>query len=326
MEDNKSSYDHKLAEVVTESEPDHGPGLLAAEPNLGSAMRLYLFVFIMLLVLGSILQALHFEAGMFLTQWGIILPPAFWYWRRYNVNRASFARLHPLRLRFLPAVIILAASFWLLNMVIAAGLMLGLMELGYQPLESIPPPDSLGQYIIYILLIAVSAGICEEMLFRGTILPSMEGEGIIPAIVFSSFLFALYHISFTNLISTFMLGVVIAVVVIKTGSLWGGVVYHMLNNFIAVTYLYAAGAIEETAELETVEYWPLLLLLVPALIGAYAGLRMLHRQSACKPLLEGVKRWLPKNWFGWPLLIGIILFLLMAMLELAIGFGWFDIL
>ncbi len=326
MEDNKNYHDHQVAEVIREGEPDRGSGRLSAEPNLNSAMRLYLFVFILLLVLGSILQILHFEVGMFLTQWVIILPPALWYWRRHNVDRVSFARLHPLQLRFLPAVVILAASFWLLNMVIAAGLMLGMMELGYQPLESIPPPDTLGQYIIYILVIAVSAGICEEMLFRGTILPSMEGEGIIPAIVFSSFLFALYHISFTNLISTFMLGAVIAVVVIKTGSLWGGVIYHMLNNFVAVTYLYAAGGIEKTAELETVEHWPLLLLLLPALVGVYAGLRMLHREADREPLLNGVRRWLPKNWFGWPLLIGIILFLLMAMLELAIGFGWFNIL
>ena len=326
MENSNNYNSDQQAEGGTENDLSSRANLLQPEPDLDSAMRFYLFVFVMLLVLGSILQALHFEAGMFVTQWGIILLPALWYWRRFKVDRTSFARLRSLQLRFLPAIVILAASFWLLNMVIATGLMLGLMELGYQPLEAIPPPDSLGQYIVYIAVIALSAGICEEVMFRGTILPSMEGEGIVPAIVFSSFLFALYHISFPSLISTFMLGAVIAVVVIKTGSLWGGVIYHALNNFIAVTYLYAAGAVEETAELETGEIWPLFLLLVPALIGVYAGLRLLHRQSGNKSLLDGTKRWLPKKWFGWPLLVAICFFLVMALLELAVGFGWFNIL
>jgi len=63
---------------------------------------------------------------------------------------------------------------------------------------------------------------------------------LVPAIIFSSLLFALLHGSLLSLISTFSLGVIMAVIVIKTGSLWGGIIYHMLNNFYAATYLFWA--------------------------------------------------------------------------------------
>ncbi len=294
--------------------------------DIKSVLLLYLLVFAALLLFGSSLQALHFEYGIIATQVFIILLPATLYWRRFPIDHIAVARLGPLPLRFVPAIIILAASMWLVNVFVAAGLVGGLMELGYQPLVMIEPPATWQQYLGYVVVLSVFAGICEEILFRGTIMPALEHYGPIPAIVFSSLLFALLHGSLLSLLSTFSLGVVMAVIVIKTGSLWSGIFYHMLNNFFAATYLYWAGKVDITPvyfELEA--YITLLPFLLAGLLGVTTGLRMLHKNSDQPPLLKDRKGWLPAGWPSWPFYFSFVLFLLIAVLEIAIGFSWFDL-
>ncbi len=304
--------------------PEAGPER-TKKPGLKAAMKLYVVVFLLLLVFGSIAQVWNFEIGMIITQWVIILIPTLWFLRRYRADRVNFIRFKALEWRFVPVIILLSASFWLLNMAIAAGMVTSLMEIGYEPVMVLDPPQTLQHYLIYIFILSISAGICEEVMFRGTIMPALEDRGVVPAIVFSSFLFALFHVSFLNLLSTFMLGAVMAVVVIKTGSLWGGILYHMLNNFYAATYLYLAGQEETAAELEPRGLWALLPLAIAAGAGAYAGLRLLQNRSKVEPFLKHRgERWLPRGWFNWLLIISVVLFLILAMLELALGFGWVE--
>jgi uncharacterized protein len=302
-----------------------GLGSQGREPDLKSIMRFYLVVFVMLLFFGSLLQGWHFELGMIATQVLIILLPAIWYWRRYRVDQTVYARLYPLKKNFIPIILLLSVSMWLLNMVIATGLVTGLMKLGFEPVVVIEPPQTMQQYLIYILVLSVFAGTCEEILFRGTIMPAMEKHGLVPAIVFSSLLFALFHGSFLSLISTFMLGVVMAVIVIKTGSLWGGILYHMLNNFYAATYLYIAGQFETTAEIDPQAYWVFLPVLIMALAGSYLGLRLLQNKSHLEPLLQKRTGLLPHGWLSLPLVAGVLIFLFLAVFEMAIGFGWLNL-
>ncbi len=323
MDDN---YEERVQPFADEKpgEPDGLSTSSLKKPDLRAAMKLYLVVFLLLLVFGSLAQTWNFEIGMIITQWVIILLPALWFLRRYRVNWIEYGRFKALEWHFIPVIILLSASFWLLNMAIAAGMITALMEFGYEPIVVLEPPATLQHYLVYIFVLSISAGICEEVLFRGTIMPAMEEKGLVPAIVFSSFLFALFHISFLNLFSTFVLGVVMAVVVIKTGSLWGGIIYHMLNNFYAATYLYLAGQQEAATEIDPQSLWALLPLAILAGAGAYAGLRLLANRSKVKPLLQSrAGGWLPEGWFNWMLIISLLLFLLMAMLEMAVGFSWF---
>jgi membrane protease YdiL (CAAX protease family) len=296
------------------------------EPGLQSVMLLYLYVFVSLLLVGSFLQSLHFEYGMIATQVMFVLLPAIWYWRSFRVDQIVFARLNPLPLKFIPSIVLLAASFWFINMLIAAGLVGGLIELGYEPMVLIEPPSTWQEYLGYLVVLSVFAGICEEILFRGTIMPALEKHGLIPAVVFSSLLFALLHGSFLSLISTFSLGVIMAVIVIKTGSLWGGILYHMLNNFYAATYLFIAGRIDVTpAEVEPQAYLALLPFFVLGLAGVAAGLRQLDRHSDGESLFKNKKNWLPTGWLGWPFYVSLILFMVIAIFEIAVGFSWIDL-
>ena len=296
-------------------------------PGLKSAQLLFLVVFLLLIFVGSVAQAWHFEYGMIITQVLIVLLPAIWYWRRYKLNQVQFSRLTPLELKYLPPIFIMAASFWLLNMIFAGALVLGLMELGFEPIVVLEPPKSFQQYLGYVLVLSVFAGICEEVLFRGTIMPSMESHGLLQAVVYSSLLFAMLHGSLLNLVSTFSLGVIMAVIVIKTGSLWAGIAYHMLNNFIAATYLYLAGQNElaATVEVDPSGYLAVLPLVALGLAGAWFSLSLLHRQSGAAPLLKNRSGWLPRGWLYWPFIAGLFIYAFMAFFELAIGFSWINL-
>ncbi len=296
-------------------------------PGLKSAQLLFLTVFLLLIFVGSVAQAWHFEYGMIITQVLIVLLPALWFWRRYKLNQIQFSRLAPLDLKYLPPIFIMVASFWLLNLIFAGALVLGLMELGFEPIVVIEPPRSFQQYLGYVLVLSVFAGICEEVLFRGTIMPSMESHGLVPAIVYSSLLFAILHGSLLNLVSTFSLGVIMAVIVIKTGSLWAGIIYHMLNNFIAATYLYLAGQHElaTAVEVDPRGYLVVLPLLALGVAGAWFSLSLLHRQSGAAPLLKNRSGWLPRGWLYWPFVVGLVIYAFMALFELAIGFRWINL-
>ncbi len=323
MDNNKQgSESHHPGQDLPDHELSRKP---SAMPDLRAAMRLYLGIFVLLILIGSFVQVMHFEIGMIITQVFLILLPAIWFWKRYGVDKVKFARLYPLKLKLIPTILVLAGVMWIINMIVAASLVTGLMEIGYEPIAVIEPPQTIIQYLGYVLVLSVFAGICEEVLFRGAIMPSMEERGIVPAIIFSSLLFALFHISFLNLFSTFMLGIVMAVLVIKTGSIWAGIIYHMANNFIAATYLYIAGQHETATEVDFQAMLALIPLLVVAVVAAYFLFRLLHRQTGGRPLLENRKSWLPRGWFSFVFVAALFIFLVMAMLELAVGFGWFDL-
>ncbi len=319
--------DDKLQKTGSDNIKQEPPVLSAPmkKPDLKSAQLLFLVVFLLLIFAGSLVQAWHFEYGMIITQLFIVLLPALIYWRYFKPIQGSFSRLATLELKYLPTILILAVSFWVINMVFATGLVYSLMEIGYEPFVAIEPPRTLQHYLGYIVVLVIFTGICEEVLFRGTIMPAMENHGLLAAVVYSSLLFALLHVSLLNLVSTFVLGVVMAVIAIKTGSLWGAIIYHMINNFIAATYLYLAGQHEAATEVELQALFSLLPFFILALTGAWIGLRLLHRQSGSARIFKKKERLLPQGWLSWPIVVGIILYLFMVLIELAVGFQWIDI-
>jgi len=66
-----------------------------------------------------------------------------------------------------------------------------------------------------------------------------------------------------------------------------------------------------------------LVLVSLALAGAFGGLLILQKQSVVKPLLSNRGRWFPRGWLNWATALMLIVFLILASLELLIGFGFF---
>ena len=107
--------------------------------------------------------------------------------------------------------------------------------------------DGFWRYLLALFLFGVLPAVIEELVFRGLLLKLFLRFGAIFAIVGSSVLFSVYHLNFAQTLYQFILGVVLACVVIRTGRLWYAIVLHFLNNFIVITYIYVTdGAVHST--------------------------------------------------------------------------------
>ena len=99
----------------------------------------------------------------------------------------------------------------------------------------------------------------EEFLYRGVILRALMRFGTGFAILTSSLLFALMHGNLSQIIFAFPLGLLFAILVVRTGNLWITIVVHFLNNFLSSLYLIvSATAGTQAAELYSTIFPPVL--------------------------------------------------------------------
>lgn len=89
--------------------------------------------------------------------------------------------------------------------------------------------------MITLLLVAVVGPVAEEIFFRGFVLTGLLRRfGVARALLLSSLLFGAFHIDPGAILLTFMLGLVLGWVYLKTGSIWPAIFAHSLHNAVAV--------------------------------------------------------------------------------------------
>ncbi len=92
---------------------------------------------------------------------------------------------------------------------------------------------------LYFVSIAVVPPIIEEFIFRGAVLGSIRKlHGDTPAIIVSAALFGLAHANFVQTPVTFLTGLVLGYLTVKTGSIIPSMILHFLNNSIAVAGMF----------------------------------------------------------------------------------------
>lgn len=86
-----------------------------------------------------------------------------------------------------------------------------------------------------ISMMALTPAICEEVLFRGYIQRQAErAVGIAGGIAFSGLIFGLYHLRPTQALPLGLLGIYLAYITWRTGSLVPAILVHLANNSLAV--------------------------------------------------------------------------------------------
>jgi len=97
-------------------------------------------------------------------------------------------------------------------------------------------PSDRKAFLMLFLLGVVLAPITEELLFRGWIYTSLRFSfGLWPALVVSAALFGLAHYENTHLyaLAVFPMGLALAAIRERTGSVKASMLFHAFNNFIA---------------------------------------------------------------------------------------------
>lgn len=103
-----------------------------------------------------------------------------------------------------------------------------------------------------LLSIVVLAPLCEEFIFRGTVLRGITAKhSPAVAIAVSALLFGIIHLNFFQGVAAFLLGLFIGFVYYKTHSIWAAIFVHFVNN--GFSFLMAALLPKECATMHSME-------------------------------------------------------------------------
>lgn len=119
---------------------------------------------------------------------------------------------------------------------LANAYMLDLLGLSAPPSAYPDPNPELAPYEAVLLYLSISLipAFCEEFLFRGLVLSHLMPYGKTVAVVGSAVLFGLMHGTGEQIFYATVAGIVLGVVALESGSIWGGVIIHMFNNLLSV--------------------------------------------------------------------------------------------
>lgn len=148
--------------------------------------------------------------------------------------------------------------------------------------------DSVTDYIISVVVIALLPAVFEETLFRGGIQNLLSRWFKMPvlAIVVTAIIFSAVHGSYLGFLSRFALGFVLGWFYYKTGNIWLNIAGHFLNNAVAVTALYIStkkGEIVDPSKIE--DHFPLWIGLasLAAVVGLFIVFDKVSKKSAYLP-------------------------------------------
>lgn len=108
--------------------------------------------------------------------------------------------------------------------------------LGLSGGTSYPVPDTMQPYeaVLLYMSVAIVPAFCEEFLFRGLFLRELLPYGRTTAVLGSAILFGLMHQNLEQMLYATVAGIVLALVAMECGSIWGGVIIHLFNNLLSV--------------------------------------------------------------------------------------------
>lgn len=91
-----------------------------------------------------------------------------------------------------------------------------------------------------LLIMAVMAGLVEEVFFRGCLQQIIQkiAKNQHAAIWITAFIFSAIHFQFYGFVPRLLLGAMLGYLFVWSGSLWVPVIVHTINNIISITFAY----------------------------------------------------------------------------------------
>jgi len=103
------------------------------------------------------------------------------------------------------------------------------------PTANLTYPLNTTNYIISLISMVILPAFCEELLFRGIITMGLSNGGKTFAVIFSSLMFAIYHMAIGQTVYPVLFGLLLATVMLKENNIIYCIAMHLANNFIALT-------------------------------------------------------------------------------------------
>jgi membrane protease YdiL (CAAX protease family) len=228
------------------------------------------------------------------------------------------------KIGLVPSVIIILASFpaYFAALMFNNIVIYFLQFIGDIPQQPIPVPENVSQLLVGIFVIAVSPAICEELLHRGLMMKAYEKRGTFKAIIITSIFFGMFHFDITNLLGPIFLGIIIAYYVVRTNSIFAGMLAHFMNNAIA-ELIYYFTAHQRKAGPVKISLEELQAIIIIGLIGLFfVWILMIFFNRATRgkavihPPISSVKKDIVSIASHWPIVTIIVLFITLTGLYL----------
>ena len=258
----------------------------------------------------------------FINEYLLILAPVIIYAFVKKLNFKEVFRLRSPGLMPTFLIILMAVPAYFVALALNSIIIYLLQFIGTIPAQPIPVPKNLPELFLGLFFIAVTPGICEEMLHRGLLLKAYEKRGTIKALVISSIFFGMFHFDITNLFGPVFLGLLIGYYVIRTNSIFAGIIAHFLNNAFAMLlqFFFAQNVEAETITisglelLSTILYGVVGLIILSILMMFFK--KITNKRCSYVPSISNIKGDVLSIITHWPILVIILLYVAMAVLYL----------
>lgn len=102
-----------------------------------------------------------------------------------------------------------------------------------------------GNIYMAVLVLCIIAPVVEELLFRGIIAGGMVNSWrLAPALVVSAIVFALFHMNMAQVVHQMIMGMILALFMYRSGSIWVPIIGHIFNNALVLLldyHVYSTG-------------------------------------------------------------------------------------
>ena len=123
------------------------------------------------------------------------------------------------------------------------------INIGFSYISPLPLTNDVGisinnfwKFLLSVVFLALLPSLCEEIIFRGIIYNGLRKKfSLLMSVTLSSIMFMLIHLSIYKSFYQIVLGVILALLVYFTGTIFYGVIFHFANNFSIVLFNYVFG-------------------------------------------------------------------------------------
>ena len=147
--------------------------------------------------------------------------------------------------------------------------------------------NSLPQYLLSLIIIALLPAVFEETLFRGALQGILQRwfKNAWVAIIVTGLLFSIIHFSWYGFLPRWALGILLGMVYYATGNIWYSIIVHFVNNALVVTYMYYKTMRGEPIPSSTDAMFPLWVGVL-ALVAVVLLFRLLVKTAPVLPEVE----------------------------------------
>jgi len=203
-------------------------------PGEGRAILLFFVVLALMFFLSSDVTTRREAILAFLKAQllAVLAPTLLFAWRGRIDWRRTFA-LRGVQPRVVPAVLLAAAGTLVLVVALYTRVLPSPRAEGFEHIVRLL--QGLPRWL-HLVLFAVLPPICEELLCRGFLLSALRPRlGTKWAVVATAALFAILHLDVSRFPATFLAGLMLGFVRVRTGSLFMAILFHMVFNAVIAT-------------------------------------------------------------------------------------------